>query len=436
MRIPAYVTLAAITVALVIGWQDHRHLTAARQDLARLVRETSGSSAASSVAGSQDVRRTREDSREAAALLASEWMDHLQQLEAMQQQQPPGEPDAAMQEREGEFWDRSHLLTVAGWESFISRVLDTTGVPDTVRRDLINHAISTLAKMDPHSALTMIARISALFDGDRRVTELMDLTIYQLAKQDPVAAADRVRHPGEALAALVSDQTKISLIIGTSSKDPSLAFRMLDEFDFKDRNQAIWSLGESARTPEQKTAILKALRERLPDLTDTNARAMMSKTILKGLANTFAYGNFGEAKKWFESASLTPAELANCAEQLQGSVLRPETGLWIEWLGNKLPPEDSSRITADMMNSWTKNDHQAAATWLSAAADGPVKNSAIAGYVTAVAEYEPEIAARWAITLPDGKERTESLQWVHQNWPEEEAAARDAFAKEHGFTWP
>ena len=211
----------------------------------------------------------------------------------------------------------------------------------------------------------------------------------------------------------------------------------MDQIGIKDRDDAILSVTENTRTATQKTAVLAAMRDRLPALADDGARRELSQAILRGLAGTFAYGNFGEVKQWFESAKLSPEELAICARNLQSSVLRPETGLWIEWFGTRLSPEDSRLIASGMMRSWTENDHQAAADWLSNSnIDGTVKAHAIAGYADIVSRYEPEVAARWVLTLPDGKDRDNSLRVVRNNWPSSRSATRDAFAKEHGFTWP
>lgn len=51
----------------------------------------------------------------------------------------------------------------------------------------------------------------------------------------------------------------------------------------------------------------------------------------------------------------------------------------------------------------------------------------------AVAEYEPQVAAQWALTLPAGEARQRTLLRIYQNWPKADAAAAAAFAKEQGL---
>jgi hypothetical protein len=349
----------------------------------------------------------------------------------------PDEDAEAMREREFELWGRMLLLTASGWESFMIRVLEAEEVPEAVRRDAIFRTQGSWISKDPGGVPKIIAKAPAFFGSAHGGNSLLGMTIYHLAKVDPVAAAKLVQHPEEHLAEWMTDRIRMSLISGTAFKDPALALRMMDEIGIKDRRDTIFAITETTRTATQKTAVLAAMRDRLPALADDGARCETSQTVLSGLASTFAYGNFGEAKQWFESAKLSPEELAICARQLQSSVLRPETGLWIEWFGTHLSPEDSSRITSSMMRSWAENDHQAAADWLSnSKVDGAAKAHAIAGYADIVSRYEPEVAARWVLTLPDGKDRDNSLRVVRSNWPSAQSAARDAFAKEHGFTWP
>jgi ferric-dicitrate binding protein FerR (iron transport regulator) len=57
----------------------------------------------------------------------------------------------------------------------------------------------------------------------------------------------------------------------------------------------------------------------------------------------------------------------------------------------------------------------------------------VQAYATAVAEYEPKVAAQWAMTLPEGPAREATLQAVYQNWPASDPDGAAAFAREHGL---
>jgi hypothetical protein len=54
-------------------------------------------------------------------------------------------------------------------------------------------------------------------------------------------------------------------------------------------------------------------------------------------------------------------------------------------------------------------------------------------FKSALPEYEPASAAQWAMTLPPGEDRDETLKSVYQNWPETDPAAKEAFKKQHGI---
>jgi hypothetical protein len=64
------------------------------------------------------------------------------------------------------------------------------------------------------------------------------------------------------------------------------------------------------------------------------------------------------------------------------------------------------------LSSWTTSDYQAAGKWLAAAPEGPAKISAIHAYAETVAKADPQAATQWALTLPAGNEREETLRRI------------------------
>ena len=141
---------------------------------------------------------------------------------------------------------------------------------------------------------------------------------------------------------------------------------------------------------------------------------------------------FEAGSKWLENAALNREQLAEFCDLSYG-IKREETGKWIEWIGTKLPVEKSKDNIRRMVQNWTENDYQAAGKWLAATPDGPSKNISIRYYAETVAKHEPESAAQWAMTLPPGQDRDETLKNIYQNWPENDDAAKQAFRKSHGI---
>jgi hypothetical protein len=87
----------------------------------------------------------------------------------------------------------------------------------------------------------------------------------------------------------------------------------------------------------------------------------------------------------------------------------------------------------NLVSQWTQQDYLAAGQWLTEVPDGPAKTPAVCAYAETVAEYEPQVAAQWALTLPAGEARQRTLLRIYQNWPKADAAAAAAFAKEQGL---
>ena len=54
-------------------------------------------------------------------------------------------------------------------------------------------------------------------------------------------------------------------------------------------------------------------------------------------------------------------------------------------------------------------------------------------YAETLAPFEPDSAAQWAMTLPPGKDREETLANIYEKWPKNDESAKKAFAKLHGI---
>ena len=136
--------------------------------------------------------------------------------------------------------------------------------------------------------------------------------------------------------------------------------------------------------------------------------------------------------KWIENAALSPEELADFCESAY-CIKSEESGKWIEWIGSKLPVEKSKGSISMMVLNWMEKDYQAVGKWLAATPAGPSKNISIRCYAETVAKYEPASAAQWAMTLPPGEDRDETLNNIYQSWPKNDDAAKQAFKKLHGI---
>ena len=190
----------------------------------------------------------------------------------------------------------------------------------------------------------------------------------------------------------------------------------------------------AAKTDEERTATLAALRGHVGTIQDTEAAGKLRDSGLHQLGSNLSSDSYDSAQKWLANAKLSPEELRSFANGIQTN--GNNNGEWIEWVGKSIPADKSNGKIQSMVRDWTENDYQAAGAWLNTTPAGPVKNTAIRSYAETVSSYEPEAAAQWAVTLPPGKDRDNTLKKIYHNWPKKDdasKAAAEAFKTEHGI---
>ncbi len=435
MKISIALSVLILAAAASLGWHDHQRLATVREHHARLVAEAATLGIAldpSHPAEPVRVTKRERENREAEARQAAvEFIAFAKEMEAIEKKGVP--PDEVAQKKLMEFMDRMMSLDSAQLKILITEVRADKSLKDETRQGLIGFSIMTLASDHPQAALVLFTESSDLFKDNGMGNHVVSSSLSRWAKDDPLAALEWVRKNGEKFPDLVTDDAKRGLISGAAVNDPKLAFQLVGELGLKDASQALSGIMSAAKTPADRTATLAALRDHLATLTDDKARNEATARSMGSLTHGLAQEGFASATQWIDGANLSPTELESFAGGLSHSVKSGETGQWIEWLGEKLPPDKSNDSIRNIVRNWTENDYQAAGKWLAAAPAGPAKNTSIRTYAETVSSYEPETAAQWAMTLPPGKDRDQTLKEIHDNWPKDAATAKDAFAKEHGI---
>ncbi len=436
MKISIALSLLILAAAAGLGWHDHQRLAVVRASHTKLVAEASqlGISIDPAANSADPVRVTKHEreNREADARLAAvEFIAFAKEMEAMEKK--GGQPDEATQKKILDFMDRMMSLDSAQLKILIAEIRVNKELKDETRQNLIGFSIMTLSNDHPKAALALFTESSDLFKDNGMGKHLISSSLAKWAKDDPMGALEWTKKNGEKFPDLVTDDAKRGMISGTAATDPALAFKLIGELGLKDTTQAISSIMSAAKTPEERTATFAAYRAHLATLSDEKSRGALSTTAIGTLGSSLGREGFQSATAWIEKASLTPEELEGVAGSLNHSVKSAETGQWIEWMGGKLPPEKVNANIRNLVTNWTRNDYQAAGKWLATAPDGPAKVSSVRAYAETVSTYEPVTAAQWAMTLPPGKDREDTLKRIHNNWPENDPAAKEAFAKEHGI---
>jgi hypothetical protein len=438
MKVSIAAAIVILLFAALFGIPNQQRLTSIRESHAKLVAAAAQQGISIDSSNADDpvriTKRERENREADAKLAAAEFIAFAKEMEAMQEE--GGTPDEAMQKRILEIIDRMMSLDPAQLKILIAEVRAARDLKDETRQNLIGFSIMTLSNDHPQAALALFTESSDLFKENGMGAQVVSSSLAKWAKEDPLAALEWVKKNSTKFPDLITDEAKRGLISGTAAQDPRLAFKLIGELGQQGSGQAISSIVSAAKTPEERTATLVALREHLatlPDEKSRNAAAGPAISAIASLARGVAQQGFAAGTQWITKANLTPTELESFASGLPGSIKGDENGKWIEWLGEKLPPKGADQNINNLVRSWTRNDYQAAGKWLSTAADGPTKNTAIRSYAVTIAEYEPATAAQWALTLPPGKDRDETLNNIYQNWPKDDPAAKEAFKQEHGI---
>jgi hypothetical protein len=433
MKLSIALSVLILALGVGLGFRDHQRLQAVREIHRGLVAEASvlGVSTAPAAAEEPRVTKRERQNRELIARdVAAEFVAFGKEMKA-HEQAGGGE---SMQPRIMEMMGLLLSLDASQVKMLIAELRASTELEDEMRQGLIGFSIMSLASDHPQAALAIFTESADLFEGGGMGAQVISSALSRWAKDDPMAALDWVRTNAEKHPNLVTESAKRGLITGAALQDPKLAFSLIGELGLKESSSAVHSILSAAKTFEARSATLVALREYLPGVAEDERRDAAGNAF-RTLGDQLAREDFESATLWIEQEKLSGVEIGELAAGLH-SITGPATGQWIEWLGEKMPPEKLVDQVSGMVLRWTEHDYLAAGKWLAAAPEGPTKAASVKSYASTIARYEPEVAAQWAMTMPAGKARTETIRAIHTNWPrktpaDEEAAA--AFARKHGI---
>lgn len=435
MKISIAASILILLVAALFGVPNQQRLAVVRESHAKLVAEAAKLGISPDPSNAADpvrvTKRGRADREADARLAAAEFIAFAKEMEAIEKKGGP--PDEAMQKRIMEMIDRMMSLDSAQLKILITEFRANKELKDETRQGLISFSIMTLANDHPQAALALFTESSDLFKDGGMGKHVVSSSLAKWAKDDPLAALEWVRKNSGKFPDLVTDDAKRGLISGAAVSDPKLAFKLIGELGIKEATSSISAIISAAKTAEDRTVVLGALREYLSTLNDEAALKNAGESASQALGHSLAEEGFQSATQWIDGSNITQAELEAVVSGLTGSVKAGESGQWIEWIGKILPSEKSDDPIRNIVRRWTQDDFQAAGEWLTTAPEGPAKNTSIRSYAETVSRYEPETAAQWALTLPPGKDREQTLKRIYQNWPESDAAAKEVFKQQHGI---
>ncbi|MEM1085730.1 MAG: hypothetical protein AAGI48_16600 [Verrucomicrobiota bacterium] len=430
MKASILISVLILLVTAVLGWQGREKLVVLKEQHAGVVSEAEALGIPLDGDFSQSelrrpLERERRDRESAARKLAEEVIAFAKKMKEVEKS---GEgPDEDLQKETMQMMRRFLDLDAHQLKALIAVLRESDEIDDEMRTGIVGFSIMMLANESPETALALYTETSDMLEMDGMGKHVITSALNQWAAKDPFGALDWIRENGEKNPDLVTDETKAGVIAGAARQDPTLALGLIDELELKEVYRATDGIARAARTSEQRTALLGALRA-------NGDASKHGDQVLTSLGGQLASEGFEGSAAWMEEAELSDEETTALFNGISYYNSKEETGEWIDWAGENIAGDENLKTrVSDLMSQWTREDFKAAGTWLNDAGDGPAKESAVASYAETVAPYEPEAAAQWALTLPEGENRRELVRKVHQNWKEKDETAAAAFAAEQGI---
>lgn len=424
--------LAVLVIGAVIRLLQHQQLSMLQEDYRKLTAEAGPLGMTGDPSEPRLTKHQREQRNNQAVGMAGEWIALTREMEALEKR--GDRPDEAFSQRFEAFLERLDELDVSQLKRIIIEVRGNRQISDEGRRKIIVSSIEKMADAHPAAALAMFLECSDLLGKNEDGKEVVAAALSGLATTNPQAAAEWIARNSAIYAATADDDTHREVIESIAATDPQLAFKLLGSLHLDDPSDAIQAIIITAEdTPEKRDAVLAALRGHLATLANDDEREKIRGEAFEAFAQNLGGEDIDSVSRWIANSKLTPEERAHFATGLSYSTTKNDTGRWIEWISANVPADSLAEPVKDLVGDWTQQDYQAAGKWLAAASDSPAKHTAILAYAAAVAEYEPQVAGQWAMTLPPGPVRDETLKVIYQNWPDSDPVGAAAFAREHGM---
>ena len=411
MKIPIVASLLILAIAVVFGWQLDQRLTSARTLAGKLTADATRLGIVIDPANPLRITKRPRETGDDPVRLAAEYLAVATALRAPRENGVPF--DEGLLKHSTELWKRMRLLDFSQTKILIAE-LHASGYSG--KQADIYQLLNDLVIDQPQTVVTLLAESADLIQPET-LDRLMATALAGWAKENPLAAFEWIQKNGGLFPDEATRKLKANVIYGAAVTDPKLAFDLLGRSGLEDKGGYAGGILRCAQTAEARTAALAAYREYFANLKGEKVRRATGTYAVSYLTDGLAKDGFAAATHWLAGADLTADELKRFANRLPSSAKAGERGLWIDWIGKTLPPDKATDCVWQNVTEWTKADYQAAGKWLAATPEGPTKITAIRAYAVSVAGIEPETAEQWAMTLPPGKDRDETLKRIHAKAP-------------------
>lgn len=420
MKISIALTLVILALGLPFGWRYRQQLASAREFHAQLAAQAAKSGLiydpTRRPTKERGTRREREDKQEIVKKLATDIIDAC------------GKNNISPELLAG-----VASLDAASLKILFTEILASPLLIDPARRKLL-FKLAEVASDQPQAALAMLTESVDLTKESDLAKDLISASLAKWAKGDPAAMLGWIRSHEGLFAKFVDGNNKLRIVSSAAVQHPALALRLVDQIGLNpgEKATAFREIPQQGETAEDRTNMHQAITTYLASLPAGEGKDRTSELLFHYVIYDAARDGCEAATQWFDQVGLVPTQVDGLRES-DVFLATPQPGKWIEWLGKMESSGEVKSRMADLMGRWTYVDRKAVGEWLTSTAEGPTKKLATMAFVKTVAEFDPQMAEKWAMTLPTGEDRKSSLTKIYANWPKNDEAAKQAFRERYGI---
>lgn len=351
------------------------------------------------------------------------------EMEAMRESRR--EPDMAARSRMLEIMDRFLSLTDSDLDVLVDELV-VQDITPKMRSELIGGSLMMMAQNNPEATLRLLARTEDMLAGNFNANWIRQSCAMALAAQDPAKAAAWLERMETESPDQVEAGIRGSMIGAMADRDPVTAWRIAMKGG--DTAGMLRQLGAGIRSDAARDVALALLRQHVS--ADPANAGPVTEAFLRGLGTGLVVSDFETASGWLANAELDEGIRDGILAGVLDAAGNVDPKPWLDWMQRNISEETAAGRIDGAIRSWTRRDFNAVGEWLNSQPQGALRNSATRTFAETLAPYEPEAAAQWAVTLPDGPEREGLLSRIYQQWSAKDAEAAAAFAGEHGISPP
>jgi len=324
-------------------------------------------------------------------------------------------------------------LDRAGFEELLGLLGSGADASTRDVKGLIELVIYKYAMLHHQAGLDFLVSHPEMFEEGSGFRKDLVRSALHRWRENPEAALRWYRENCERMPELDAG-IKFPLVTNFAYQNPHAAFGVLEELGLGP--EAAMGIFVSSGLEHRREA-LDGFRKYAERIDDPKERQELWEKGLKSVGMSVSHSDFDSARRWIDTADLSPEDRKVLAANLTVSNLKPaEAEKWISWIAENAGDQSAGPIRK-IVSDWTTQDFPAASEWLAALpAEDPAKEASIAAYAEIVSSYHPETAARWAEQLPPGDARNATLRAVYERWPRKDdasKAAAEVFGEAHGI---